>query len=245
METREYFYQRSDFVKIKKILVYFSSFLALSLMFATCYYFSYKNALNKFNERAVEQNKELMIALQKSGYYLNNSHENNLKEEINTQTEDNSTMPVASSTDRLTENSIFIVQNYDIKTGITKEEVSSPPSYLIGLNREEIMDNFKDYMESMPMKEYAKGLISYELVSLSSQKVVAKKTYNLDAIDFAYIITIQDDKVIVYYADGKTIFHAPRMSVDELSSDEKIQLEEGIHVKEQSQIWSILEGFTS
>jgi len=57
-----------------------------------------------------------------------------------------------------------------------KEEILPTPSYLIGLNREEVIQYLHDYTQDLPLNEFEKGLMTFELMIFSQDNIVLRKT---------------------------------------------------------------------
>lgn len=247
-------------MKIKKALVYFISFFSLSVMFSACYYISYKNALKDFNESAVERNNELIASLEKNGYLqigdeVAENKQSQAPETVqSTETDANNTVVNTTDTsipvDQVKEDTVlpttqYTLQTYDIKTGVTNEEVLPTPSYLIGLDREEVIQYLNDYMQDLPLNEFQKGLISFEVVKFSKDDITLKKTYNADNAEYKYYLKAQNGYIIAYYGDQKTVFDYTGVSTDNLSAEEQQKLEEGIPVKNLDELYALLENYSS
>jgi len=230
-------------------------------MFSTCYYLSYKNALNQFNENAVEQNNELILSLENKGLLQAEGQQSSddtgtnllnqeaiLNTEANTESIDTDNTSVA--VDTVTEDTIlpttqYKLQTYDIVNGNMEEEILPTPSYLVGLNREEVIEYLYDYMQDLTWNEFEKGLTSFELMVFSKQNVVLRKTYNIDLVENQYYLKSQDGYIVVYYGDKKTVFDYTAVSVEPLTQFEKLQLEEGIFVKDLDELYAVLENYSS
>lgn len=247
-------------VKLRKALVYFISFFSLSVMFSACYYLSYKNALRDFNESSVERNNELILALQKSGYLpLNDQNLNTAEADKTTEDRANENNEIYNTSDGGTDPGVpvgvveetvlptteYVLKTYDIKTGTTNEEKLPTPSYLIGLTREEVIQYLEDYMQDLPLTEFQKGLVSFELTSFSKDKIVLKKTYDSDKIKYKYYLKEQNGYIVAYYGDQKTVFDYTGISVENLSDYEREQLEEGIFVRDLEELYALLENYSS
>ncbi len=246
-------------MKVKKALIYFISFFSLSVMFSACYYLSYKNALRDFNESAVERNNELILSLENNGLLqLNGGQEINKAEasppaqepDQNAVNEAENTTDASVPVDTAKEDIIlptteYTLQTYDVKTGVTNEEVLPTPSYLIGLNREEVIQYLSDYMQDLPLNEFQKGLISFEVTRFSTDNIVLKKTYNEDKAENKYYLKEQNGFIVAYYGDQKTVFDYTGLSVENLSEFEQQQLKEGIFVKDLDELYALLENYSS
>lgn len=240
-------------LKIKKVLVYFISFLSISLMFSVCYYLSYKNALKQFNANAVERNKELILSLEQNGLILGKESDENTGNEIVNNDPINQDggsdidgVEVDSITEVITPSTKYRLQNYDIKNGTMTEEVKdASPGYLVGLNRVEVIEYLYDYMQDLTLSEYEKGLTNFELIRFSKDEVTIRKTYNIDKVENQFYITTQNDFIVIYYGDAKTVYEYTNLSIANLTQFEKMQLENGIFAKDINEVYALLENYTS
>lgn len=208
---------------MKKIAVYAISFFSLVILLTTCYFLSYKFALKQFNDNATEQSGEVRkLAMADS-------------------------QDVAAKTKTIVAvDATYLEQTYDIATDEMKEESKNIPNDFVGLSRQEIIEKLNSYVQNKTLEEYNAGLISYELISFSPEKIVAKKTYNSEAIIYKYYMSIEDDQVVVYYSDKETVYDDNTgVSVEDLSEEDKIKLMYGIYIEDEAEIYSKLENYTS
>lgn len=147
--------------------------------------------------------------------------------------------------DKIMPDTEYILETYNIssKEGFS-EKLSIPPE-LVGLNRAEVLSYLNQYIMEMPLEEYEKGLLSYELVSFSDKTIVLKKIYNSDAILYKYYIVVEDNVVVVYYCDKKTVYEYTGINAADLDMEERIRLSKGIEVKTEEELYSILENYSS
>lgn len=238
-------------LKIKKVLVYFISFLSISLMFSVCYYLSFKNALKQFNANAVERNKELILSLEQNGLIIGNEGNQYTENEIENNDPDTTigtddSVEVDSVTEVITPTTEYRLQVYDIKYGTMTEEVKeTSPSYLVGLNRVEVIEYLYDYMQDLSLSEFEKGLTNFELIRFSEDEVTIRKTYNIDKVENKFYLTTQNDYIVIYYGDAKTVYEYTNISIANLTQFEKMQLENGIYAKDLNELYALLENYTS
>ncbi|BCK00233.1 BofC C-terminal domain-containing protein [Anaerocolumna chitinilytica] len=237
-------------MRYKKVVTYFLTFSALACMFTACYYFSYKQALRDFNENAIERNNDLIKELQKQGY-LNTVKAANIgdsKEKEENVTGDNTSKDsteTSATTGKVLPSTQYTLQTYDMKTKNLTEENLPTPSYLIGLSREEVIDYLKDYQADLPLSEFEKGLVSYELISFSPDSIVLRRTYNPDSVEYKYYLKAVDGYIVAYYGDQKTVFYYTGVSTQDLPTSDRLQLEDGIFVKDLDELYSVLESYSS
>lgn len=218
-------------MKLKKAYIYLLSFAGLAIMFTACYYFSYKRALYEFNKNAVERDQRFA-----------NLQENNLS------TLDNSNE--STSVDTISEEVIlptttYVLEVYDMKTNQIESENLNPPGHLIGLTREKIIEYLDHYMSDMTLSEYNKGLMSYELVSFSGDKVVLRKSYNEDLVPYRYYVVVKNGYVVVYNSDLKSVYKYTFIEAKNLSEEDRIALSKGIYVNNLEELYGLLESYTS
>lgn len=220
-------------MKLRKASIYLLSFLFLCVMFTTCYYFSYLHALNDFNKRAVERKDQLFEMAQKP---------------------DPTSAPVSSSDESVatSETNItvkpttkYTLQIYDMKTETMDTQELNPPADLVGLTRDQVISYLSDYMDDIPLSEYNKGLISYELVYFSADEIIIKKTYNEDFVPCRYYVAIKDGYVVVYNSDLKSVFQYTEIEAKNLPEEDRVALIQGIYVNSKEELYSLLESYSS
>ena len=219
-------------MKLKKASIYLISFALLCVFFTACYYLSYQRALNDFNKKAIENKKELYEALLEKTNPTPDPEYNQEVEVLQTET---TVLPTTK----------YTLEVYNMKSDTTESQVLNPPAYLVGLTREEILDYLADYMSDMPLSEYNKGLISYELIYFSEDEIIIKKTYNEDFLPFRFYVVIKDGYVVVYNSDLKSIYNYTHIEAKNLPEEDRIALIQGIYVNSLDELYALLEGYSS
>jgi len=220
-------------MKLKKASIYLLSFMTLCIMFSACYYMSYLHALNNFNQKAIEQ-KNLLLTL----------------------TEKANPTPVVT---KVVEESISVIQSkmtvlpttkytlelFDMKSNTPEIQELNPPAYLVGLTREEILQYITDYMSDMPLSEYNKGLISFQLISFSDKEIKIKKSYNEDFVPFRFYVVVKDGFVVVFNSDLKSVYSYTHILAKDLPEEDRIELSQGIYVNSLDELYALLESYSS
>ncbi|ROR29320.1 BofC-like protein [Mobilisporobacter senegalensis] len=215
-------------MKMKKAYIIITSLCAIIILFSGSYYLSYKAALEQFNNNATQKDSQLVKTVEE------NKLEN--QEEV---------MEVDYVVETVKPNTKYTLETYNVKENSFSKEILGTPDFLIGLTREEIITYLSNYMKDVPIEEFEKGLISYELVSFSSKEVVLRKTYNSDNIKYKYYLVVLDGYITVYYSDKKTVYEYTDIELTNLSEEEQNKLVDGYYVKDQEELYGILEGYTS
>lgn len=219
---------------MKKVYILLAGFFGLAVMFSATYFISYQVALHHFNQNMEEKNAEILKTAQK------------LKEE--SQAEELAAEAVeadAAQPDSITPSTAYTLKILDVATGRETEEQMPVPEYLLGLNRQEVIAYLNQYMQDLSLEEYQSGLVSYELQSFSKDTVVLKKTYNSESVQFKYCLIVRGGMVVVYYSDKKTVYEYTGISSEDLPEEEQRKLNYGIFVKDDQELYGILENYSS
>ena len=220
-------------MKLKKALIYLGSFVLISVMFSTCYYMSYLHALNEFNQKAIERKDQLLALTQKAEPTPVVENED-ASVSVNEQPEA-IILPATK----------YILEIYNMKSDKLDTQELNPPAYLVGLTRTQVVEYLSAYMKDLPLSEYNKGLISYDLVRFSDTEVVIKKTYNEDFVPFRFYVVVKDGYVVVYNSDLKSVYSYTHILAAELVEEDRIALSQGIYVNSLEELYSLLESFSS
>ena len=218
-------------MKLKKASIYLMSFVFLCVTFTVCYYLSYLHALNDFNKRAIEQNENFYTLLE--------------KEQPTPKVEKAEDVPAEKTEDSVLPTTQYTLQTYDMKSDSTTTQELNPPAYMVGLKRSELLDYLTSYMNDMPLSEYNKGLISFELISFSEKEIVIKKTYNADFVPFRFYVVIKNGYVVVYNSDLKSVYSYTEIEAKSLPEKDRISLIQGIYVNSLDELYSLLESYSS
>lgn len=235
---------------MKRLFVCSGVFILFCAGFVLCYYLSYERALQKYNATVQERNEELLA------YLLESSEDSNsilskyglerISEKKETGAEESEVIFVDTlQVDTVIPSTKYILETYDVVTDTLVTEELVPPGILIGRNREEIIAYMKDYMKTLPLTEYEKGLVSYELKSFSTDKLVMRKTYDMSLLPYKFYVNIVNGYVTVYYSDLETVYEYTHIYAADLSEEARIALNQGIFVKDREELYSLLEGYSS
>ncbi len=223
---------------MKKILYSSLLFASISALFGLCYYISFKNALIHYNKEAVEQNTKLLNEiLQSSG-----ESEKLLQQMLNETMEAES---VDASSETLRATASYFLETKYLQRQTEEREQLAIPGFMVGLDRKELSAYVEGYMESMPINEYLNGLISYEIVSFSPDKVVLRKVYDETKVENQFYLCRKGDFIVVYYSDLRTVYEYTEIRVDGLIEEAQQAIEQGFYIKDTQELYSILEGYTS
>lgn len=223
---------------MKKIIYSSLIFAGISALFGLCYYFSFKNALIHYNRQAVEQNTELLQEI------LQNSGESErLLQQMLQEKEE--AVQAATTQEKLRGTASYFLETFFLQSLKEEREQLALPGFMVGIDRKGLTAYIEGYMESMPINEYLNGLVQFEIVSFSEDKVVLRKTYDETRIENQFYVCRREEFVVVYYSDLKTVYEYTEIRVDSLTEEIRHTIEQGFYVKDVQELYSILEGYTS
>ncbi|MBQ9768262.1 MAG: hypothetical protein IJW37_09200 [Lachnospiraceae bacterium] len=237
---------------MKKWIGYIGGFVAVSFLFCICYYASYQNALKNFNKEAKEQKDSLYSELvrvseENKALLLELSEKEKEMEELAALPQQNSDAVEAGV---VPQNTVlptvsYYEETYDAATGALESMSKVAPGFLVGMTKEELTAYLANYMDNLSIAEYEAGLLAYEIVSFSENKVILRKTYDVTKVPYKYYVNISDGMVTVYYSDLESVFEYTHIPAVDLSEENRTALIEGIYVKDREELYSLLEGFSS
>lgn len=155
---------------------------------------------------------------------------------------------VTSMPDVISGKTKYMVQTYYVNTDsenkITEDEMPIPAD-IIAMDRQELEDYLKKYIDEMPLNEYLDGLLSYEIISFSGDKVVLRKTYASDWSENDYYVCDINGEVVVCYGDKKTVYEYTGIRTEDLSDNEQIKVKIGYFVANEEELYALLESYSS
>lgn len=219
----------------KQTVVYVCSTLAVLAVVVVANYVCYHTAVQQFSKQQEQMQTELTgMVEQKVAKQVENRIEE-MQEEL----------PAAAQEDKVTIDTVYQIENYDVTRDQTTTEYETIPEELIGSDREETENYFKKYMNNLPVEEFLDGLQSAGVTGFSSERVIVRKVYDSSKVTYRYYVIAIDGEVVVYYGDQKTVYEYTGILTDTLSEEEQTALKNGIEVKDEDALFGLLENYSS
>ena len=227
---------------MKRVIYITAAFCSISILFGLCYYLSFKNALLHYNREAVEQNTEILQQLLE----FSGKNEQLLYEIIDIgKTTEGDVVETVQKSETIRGTAEYVLETVYLQQDVTKREQLPLPGFMVGIDREELGAYLNGYMEYLPVNEFLKGLIQYDILSFSANKVVLRKVYDEDKVENQYFISSHGGFVTVYYSDLRTVYEYTEIELNSLPFEVREQIKNGFYVKDAKELYSILEGYTS
>lgn len=139
----------------------------------------------------------------------------------------------------------YIVEVYEGVTGVITREESTIPAEIAGKTREELEQYFADYNEAHEGETNKEIPQQKELLSFSKDQIVVRENYLVDEEERSFFLKAEEGQVVVYHEDQKTPYEYTGIPVDSLPEEEKKKLEQGFFVKDEEELYSMLENLSS
>lgn len=224
---------------MNKIFRYTSWVCGLVAVFSIGNYFCYQSAMEHFQEMQQDYESRLGEQVQ---VYVTKEMETKL-EDLEQQVEDS--IEAQASDHTLGKNAVYQIQSYNSLTDTTTTDYESLPSDMEGYTIEDAEGFCEEYMKNMPVEDFLDGLQSMNVVSFSNDRLVVRKSYDVSKVKFRFYLIASQGQVVVYYGDMKTVYEETGISVDTLSKSDRKALKNGIEVKDEEELFGILENYSS
>lgn len=200
----------------KYIWLYLISFCLLFFVFSAIYYFSYRN---------LEQEKELIEGEKGDRIRF---------ETINAETETEALIEAEKKDGTIvTEDMLYISQNYNEKTQMLTETILPMPKEYLGLTREELASLLK-------RSDSEKSLISF-----SSSRLVIRSEEEINPEDYKFLLTLEEGYLKIYYSDKSDVYMDTYLTEEEIPESEIDVLKNGYYIKSVKELYDYLESITS
>ncbi len=157
----------------------------------------------------------------------------------------NENVPASSQEDSLSVDAVYQIQNYDAVKDATATDYETLPEELVGFSREDVEEYCKDYMDSVPVEEFLQGLQSMGVVSYAPDRLVIKKIFDSSKVSYRFYLIAVEGEVVVYYGDKKTVYEYTGIETKKLSKEERQALKNGIEIKDEEELYGVLENYSS
>lgn len=223
---------------MKRFFLSVSGILVIVLFFTACYYISFRNTIRKLEQNKTQQEVVLPELLTES--------DAGMQKAVSEKREGSVESVAASAEDAIiTADTLCVYQLYYLDNGEQIQYESRPGADIAGLTRVQLNNKLRKYMENLSVMEYEAGLLSYEILSFSPERVVLQKVYDRDKVQYKYYVTIKNEEVVAFYSDKKTVFEYTGITQRELDEQIRTALQIGIPVRDVEELYDFLSGITS
>lgn len=152
---------------------------------------------------------------------------------------------VTANMERLLFSAKVTVIEYDAFSNTTSLKTEELNKDWIGMNRSELIGWLSEYEKHPSLEEGRRGLTGIELLEFSKDKVKLRRQYDRRLVKNQFIATIEDGMVVIYYSDRKTVYEYTGIDRNSLTVKEQETLEKGIEIRDEEQLYGLLEAYSS
>ena len=170
------------------------------------------------------------------------------QEEINDTDKENmeaASLEVMSDDQTLNADTIYVLEEADLRNDSVVETTWKLPAKYIGMNREEFLEAMDSYRASPPLEELERGFVGLEVLSFSKEKLVVKMNYEYVQPSNGFYLVVENHYVVVYLEDRKTVY----MDTDILLKDLPEELQQDIihvmFIPDEGSLYDFLENYSS
>lgn len=145
----------------------------------------------------------------------------------------------------VTANTHYIVQEYNTVTSEIVERETDAPDKFIGLDREKIAAEIKEYNQNPSLTDLEQGFDSMELVSFSSERVVVRKSYDPPGEEKGFFLLNENHYVVVYDSSLSYVYMNTDILVEELPESLQEEILNIKYVEDERELYNFLESYSS
>ena len=143
----------------------------------------------------------------------------------------------------ITADTDYVVLSYDLISGKIQQREETAPDKYIGLGRERLQEELKEYGKSPSLTDLEKGFKNIELVSFSPDKVVVRKSYEKEEEGF-FLVNV-DNTVVVYDKSLTHVYLETGIKTDELPWTVQREIMCMKYIDTESELYNFLESYSS
>lgn len=193
----------------------------------------------------------LLVLLFAGGYYYGSKIDNN--ELVTIKAEEH--LPEGITAEELLDSDTeYVLESHDLDSDEISYKTEKLPVEFIGLAKNDVIDYITSHKEQFQEKN--EEIQNVSMISFSNDTLVLRKdvTESMEISEtvtyfseeaYHYYIVLEEGTLVVYKQDKTTVFLETGITVEDLEEEEREQLTRGIGIKNISELYRYLEGYTS
>ena len=139
----------------------------------------------------------------------------------------------------------YVIQEYNAVTGEVNEKEESTPDKFIGLGREKVVDEIKEYNANPSLTDLEQGFTFMELVSFSSGRVVVRKSYEPVQEEKGFFLLNENHYVVVYDHSLSHVYMNTDILVERLPEQLREEILNIKYIENEQELYNFLESYSS
>jgi hypothetical protein len=154
-------------------------------------------------------------------------------------------MGVSSGEEKLSADTVYILEETDIRNRSVVETTWKIPPKYIGMTRQQFVEAMQEYEDSPPLSELERGFVGLEVVSFSRERVVVQMNYEYIQPTFSFYLKVEDHQVVVYLDDMETIYMDTDIILTELPPTIQQEIIDVKFIENEEALYDFLEMYSS
>lgn len=154
-------------------------------------------------------------------------------------------MEAAALSERLNADTVYVLEETDVRNQSVVETTWKVPAKYIGMNREQFLQAMSDYELSPPLAELERGFVSLEVLSFSREKVVVQMNYEYTLPSSSFYLMVENNYVVVYLDDRQTVYMDTDILLTDLPSDVQQDIINVMFIPNEESLYNFLETYSS
>ena len=138
-----------------------------------------------------------------------------------------------------------VIQDYNAVTGEVVEKEESAPDKFIGLCRDKVVDEIKEYNANPSLTDLEQGFTFMELVSFSSGRIVVRKSFEPTQEEKGFFLLNENHYVVVYDHSLSRVYMNTDILVERLPEELRDEILNIKYVEDEKELYNFLESYSS
>ncbi|NLZ81736.1 MAG: hypothetical protein GX913_08085 [Clostridiales bacterium] len=145
----------------------------------------------------------------------------------------------------VTRKTSYILETYLLNDNTIKEETLQMPIKFLGYKRTDLINYLNEYMKNLNEEEKEEGLVSFELVSFSSDVIVLRKTFHVKEPVYLFYLEVERGNITVYQISDNEVYAYTDIKMVDLPDDIQLEIMDGKYIENIGELYEFLETYSS
>lgn len=145
----------------------------------------------------------------------------------------------------ITKTTVYAVEEYQRQTHEIHIVTERVPAQYVGMDRKALEEALALYLESPSLRDVERGLTDIRLVSFSPERVMVRKSYEMQPEYDYYYLTEEQGFVVVYYRNLGTLFCETGIELENLPDRLQREIRQIKTIETEEELYGFLESYSS
>ena len=141
--------------------------------------------------------------------------------------------------------SVYIVEEVDLRTQTSETFERSVPEKFLGMNRKEFLEAMEEFELSPPLSELERGFVSLSVEAFSGSEVRVKMNYHYKEPPKSFFIRAENHYLVVYNEADETVYMHTAILLEELPDELQQRVIQTIYMEDEKTLYNFLESYSS